>query len=402
MTHVRLAGRGARGSNGGSHRRSASALLWPCATVAMAAAALVAGAPGTATAQQAGGAPWNPAGLSVRGAAVLEHYSFDEPGALGIESLSLVTIPVSGHARLGGRVSLDVTARYARGALTASDGTEATIAGLTDTRVELSRAFAGERVVVTAAADLPTGKATHTAEEAFVAGAVAADLLPFRISHWGSGGGFGGSVAVARPVGLFGVGLGAGYFVSGDFEPREGQPARYQPGDMLRVNAVVDRSLGDAKASLRVSWQDYSEDLLDDQNLFQTGDRLEVMGSWSFPVSRRASGIVHGGLLMREGGTLLGTAVTTASQDVLVAGAAFELPAGGGVLRPLARLRVVRPDDGPGEGWVGELGAAGAWRAGGVDVGPLASLRIGSVDTDGAGSSGLLGFEIGLTVRPGR
>lgn len=358
--------------------------------------------PATGAAQQARGAPWNPAAVTIRGAAVLEHYSFDEPETLGIESLSLMTIPVSGHARLGGRVSLDVTARYARGALTATDGTEATISGLTDTRLELSRPFAGERVVVTGVAELPTGRATHTPEEAFVAGAVAADLLPFRISHWGSGGGLGGSVAVARPVGLFGVGLSAGYFVSGDFEPREGQSARYQPGDMLRINAVVDRSLGDAKASLRVSWQDYSEDLLDEQNLFQTGDRLEVMGSWSFPLSRRASGIVHGAVLMREGGTLLGTTVTSASQDVFMAGAALELPAGNGVLRPLARIRVVRPDEGPGQGWVGELGAAGAWRAGGLDVGPLASLRIGSVDTDGAGSTGLLGFEVGLSVRPGR
>lgn len=327
-----------------------------------------------------------------------EHYTFDDTDEIGLESLSLLTVPLHVQTRLGPRAVLSVSGAYARGTLERSDGSEQTLSGPTDIELRAATSFLEERVVVSGIVDLPSGTSTLTADEAFVAGAIAADLLPFRISHWGTGGGVGGSVALAQPIGLFGVGASVTYRTSGDYEPREGESARYDPGDQLQINAVVDRSLGDAKASLRISYQNFSADALDEENVFQTGDRFEIMGSLAFPVSRRASGLVYGALLVRENGTFLQGPETTASQDLFMAGTGFELPAAGGVVRPSLRLRVFRTEDGIGEGYNADLGVAGRWRVGDVRVGPTLAFRFGSVDVTEGSSTGFRGGEIGLSV----
>jgi len=331
-------------------------------------------------------------------APAFERYTFDEGDGIGIESLSLLTLPLHVRTRIGPRVALMISGAWARGSLERPDGSEETLSGPTDIEVLASTSFLQERVVVTGIVDLPTGTSTLTDDEAFVAGAVAADLLPFRISHWGTGGGLGGRVAVAQPVGVFSVGASVSYRTSGDYEPRDGESSRYDPGDALQVNAVVDRSLGDSKASLRVSYQNFSADALDADNVFQTGDRVEVMGSLAFPVSRRASGLVYGALLVRENGTFLQAPGTTASQDLFLVGTGFELPAAGGTVRPSLRLRVFQTEDGVGEGYTADLGVAGGWRLGDVQIGPTLSFRFGSVDVTESASTGFRGGEIGLSV----
>jgi len=327
-----------------------------------------------------------------------EYYTFDEADEIGLEALSLLTLPLRVQTRLGPRAVLTLTGAYARGTLERPDGSEQTLSGPTDIELRASTSYFEQRVVVSGIVNLPSGTSTLTADEAFVAGAIAADLLPFRISHWGTGGGLGGSVALAQPIGLFGVGASVTYRTSGDYEPRDGESARYDPGDALQINAVVDRSLGDSKASLRVSYQNFSADVLDEENVFQTGDRVEVMGSLAFPVSRRASGLVYGALLVRENGSFLQAPETTASQDLFLVGTGFELPAAGGTIRPSLRLRVFRTDDGVGEGYSADLGVAGGWRAGGVRVGPTLSFRFGSVDVTESASTGFQGGEIGLSL----
>jgi len=167
----------------------------------------------------------------------------DEGDGIGIESLSLLTLPLHVRTRIGPRVALMISGAWARGSLERPDGSEETLSGPTDIEVLASTSFLQERVVVTGIVDLPTGTSTLTDDEAFVAGAVAADLLPFRISHWGTGGGLGGRVAVAQPVGVFSVGASVSYRTSGDYEPRDGESSRYDPGDALRVATFVPHDL---------------------------------------------------------------------------------------------------------------------------------------------------------------
>lgn len=330
-----------------------------------------------------------------------EHYSFGDASAADVESLSLAVVPLTAAARIG-PATLRVGGRYARGSLARGDGRTASISGPTDTDLRVEVPLAGDAVVLTGVASLPTGRATHGIDEAEVAGAVAADVLPFRITNWGTGGGVGGSVAAARAMGPYGVGISAGYVVTGDFEAREGDETRYEPGDMLRVNAVVDRSVGASKVSARLSYQRYSEDALGGTNLFRAGDRLEALGIMSFPVSRSASAMVYGGILHRERGSFLSDTRSAPAQNLWLGGAGLRLPFRGGTVTPVARVRVFRSDAAEGSGFTTELRASGRWvTGGGLGWGPMVGLRLGSVDVRPDRSSGFVGAELGLSLGVG-
>lgn len=331
-----------------------------------------------------------------------EAYSFGDPEAAQLESLSLLTIPLSVTTRLGRSVSARLTGRYARATATRPDGTTSTVAGPTDTELRVTAPLAGEAVTVTGLVSLPTGSPTHTPGEAEVAGAVAADLLPFRVTNWGTGGGVGGSVSFAQPVGSFGVGVSAGYLAAGDFQARDREDMRYEPGDVLRLNGVVDRSFGDVKGSLRVSFQHFSEDALGGTNLFRAGDRIEVLAQTAFPLGGRSSALVYTGVLHREQGAFLTDPRTASAEDLVLLGGGVTIPWSDGTVTPVARLRLFRKTDGAGDGFTTEVGASGHWSTGGMTWGPVASVRFGSVDAREGVSSSFVGGEVGLSFRLGR
>src|SRR5512142_3397538 len=136
-----------------------------------------------------------------------ESYHFSQPDHSGLDGITLVTTPFAGRVPLGQVVAAEVSGEWARGSVRRADGTTATLQGFTDTQVRLSLRVHQDLATITAVALLPTGKEKLTDDEATVAGIVAADLLPFRISNWGSGGGLGLATAIAHSFG--GIGMGA-------------------------------------------------------------------------------------------------------------------------------------------------------------------------------------------------
>jgi hypothetical protein len=335
--------------------------------------------------------------------AVWQSYRFDAADEVGVEEISLLTVPLAFSARSGGGTAFDIRGAWAEGTLVRTGGSSRTIAGVTDLEVSLTQTFGVDAVVLGLVGAIPTGKSTHSAEEADVAAAIAADLLPFRVSSWGSGGGIGGSVAVARRMGDVGLGASVGYIVAGEFEPRVGEPVAFQPGNLLRAAAVVDRNIGGAsKLALRLGFQRYGEDALEGTNLFRSGNRYEAIGSYAFPAGSQSSAIVYAGALHRDRGSYLTGVEEAPSQDLLVAGGALRAPAGGGVLTPSADLRVYRRSDGVGQGYIGGVGISMEWPVGGATLIPSARARLGSIDVREGSSSGVTGFEGGMTIRFGR
>lgn len=342
-------------------------------------------------------------GSAEAGAGVaFESYRFGSPDELGVDELTLLTIPLAFSARSTGGTALDVRGAWAEGTLTRPGAPSRSISGVTDLEVSLTRTFGADAVVLGLVGVIPTGTSTHDAEEADVAAAIASDLLPFRISSWGTGGGIGGSVAVARRVGTMGLGASVGYVVAGEFEPRAGESVAFQPGDLIRAAAVVDRTLGASKLALRLGFQRYGEDALDGTNLFRSGNRYEAIGSYAFPAGARASGIVYAGALHRDRGSYLTGLEEAPSQDLVVAGGALRAPLGPGVWSPSADLRLYRRSDGIGQGYLAGVGASLEWPAGGATLIPSARIRLGSIDAREGSSSGVTGFEGALTVRFGR
>ena len=191
-----------------------------------------------------GAAPQSVAAQAVGGGGLLQSYRFDDANAAGLSEYTLLSTPFAVSLPIGGRVSIQAAGAFADARALGPDGSEATLSGLTDTEVGIALALGPDRVVLTAGAALPTGQSTHSLTEAAVAGVVAAELLPFAVTNWGSGGGAGGDVAVAFQSGAWGIGFAGGYRASNEYEPLTGETFAYRPGNQLRVRLALDRDVG--------------------------------------------------------------------------------------------------------------------------------------------------------------
>jgi hypothetical protein len=336
--------------------------------------------------------------------AYFERFSFAEAGVLGIESLSLLTLPFAGRADVAPRFTILVSGAWARGALTRSDGTEQTLAGLIDTEVRATYGLGSDALTLSAVALLPTGHSTLDGDEADVAGAVAADVLPFRISNWGTGGGFGASVAAATQLGRgASAGISFGYVLAREFEPvADRSDYVYRPGNQLHVTGALDAGLGGSgKGSLRVSFQRFDTDRANDVNLYQSGNRIQVTGSYAFAAGASASGIVYAGIHHRDRAELGAVTIVAAAQDLILAGVGGRLPLGRGVIQPALDLRVLEGADDAPRGYTAGLGLTGEWPAGTVLVAPTVRVRTGNAQTPAGAETGYTGVELGIAVRFG-
>ncbi len=340
--------------------------------------------------------------VQVAGGVSFESYGFDAPEDVDIESLRLLALPVGARIGVAPGWELQLTSAWAQAELTRDDGTTARISGPTDTEVRLTRTIGEDLLTLTAVAVLPTGRGSLSEDEADVAAMVGADVLPFRISHWGTGGGVGVSTALAGQVG---AGVGAGvvlsYLREREFEPFD-QEFTYRPGHQLEVRGVLDRTFGAAaRASLQVGFLRFDADQADGSNFFQPGTRFQGVGSLAFAVGPRASGIVYLGAQHRQEGSYTGESRVIPLQDLVFAGAGFRLPLAGVVIQPTLDQRNVRGDETAGTGYTVTGGVAAEIRAGGTTWIPALRGRLGEVGLRDDRESGFKGVDLGLSVRFG-
>ncbi len=349
----------------------------------------------------------------VAGGALLQRYTFADPEAAGLKSFDLFTAPFAAALPLGSSAVLEVSGAYAEGTLTGSGG-EAKRSGFTDTDIGLTVTLGAQRMVLTAAATLPTGRSTQTFAEATVAGVVAAELLPFAITTWGTGGSTGGDVALAFQAGRVGLGLSGSYRRARTFQPLEGDAFTYRPGDQIRVRLALDADVSESGTlSVLLGFQHFGDDLQDGANLFRSGRRLEGVISYAFAFGRRGGAQLYGGIYHREHGRLLAEtpslegASDSPSQQLFVAGLDLRLPAGRATFLPDGEIRVFRSQDGVGQGWVAGAGGALELRVAGRRFGrrlvlaPSGRVRIGHVIAREGAETDLTGWEAGLIVRIG-
>lgn len=350
------------------------------------------------------GAQVNP-GTTVGAAATLETISLSDADLTGVEGVDLFSVLFAAQADLNPRFRLGISGGFARGVLTRSDGSEATLTGPTDTRVTLSFPLVDEFVVFSLVGVVPTGNSEQDGEEAEVANIVAADLLPFRVSHWGAGGGIGANIGFARPVCDYGVAVGVGYVVGREYNPVLNDEFAYRPGDALTVTAGVDKPVGtEGKATLQASFQRFSDDQVDGRNLYQAGNRLQVMGTLAFPAGS-GNGIAYAGVVHRGGGTIgenpVITVVGSPSQDLVLVGGGTRQSVGPGILVPDVSVRLFRRADAVGQGYLGSVGIGYEFRSGRTTFVPTVRGKMGSVDVQANQTTSLTGFDVGLTVRFG-
>jgi hypothetical protein len=339
-------------------------------------------------------------------------YTFDE--GLGATAAQLLMVPVALRLPLGDAIALDVAASWAQGKIE-RDNTTFSLQGPTDVRLKLSWS-ATPWALVSFGASLPTGNSMHDGEEAIVASVLATDLLGFRESTLGTSASLTSAVATAARVGGWGVGVAGAYSVRGEFEPSADQDLTYQPGNETRVRLGFDRNIGNSTFTMGGTVMDYSSDLANSRNLFQAGRRMSFDATYAF---RAGAGVwtIYAADMIRENGDLtlsivddLGsivadTAITTAKQNLMVAGFVGSIGVGSGfVFRPHIDFKMQNRTelDGSDEGSGWMLSAGGDFPVrvfGGYDFFPKARLLYGSI-TNGAGDGiNVIGAEFTATVR---
>ena len=351
--------------------------------------------PDTVAAQQL---PW-----TLGGAAQIQYFSFSDPESVNMQSLSLLTLPLDAGAQIGRNVSLQVAGHWARGERRMSNGETVSIQGLTDTQVSATVTFAEGLASVTGTVALPTGNSTHDSREEEIAANVASDLLPFRISNWGSGGGAGIRATAAQRFGDVGAGLSVGYFAARDFTPRTGDETVYQPGNNMVVRGVLDGNVGTAgKVSLQLSFHSFGDDLLDGTGFYQSGKRFQGIGSYAFAMGRRSSAVVYVGAMRRAAGEDLVGSPPIGAKTLFMAGTGTRLRVGGTLLLPTVDLRLLRAEDGVDQGYNVRLGGAAEIDMGSVMLLPLVRLHLGTLAVvEGVSESSYVGADLGLAVRFG-
>lgn len=334
----------------------------------------------------------------------VQYLSFDDPAAAGLESISLVTVPVAGRAAVAEDLTLQIGSTFAHGGAKRADGTVSTLSGLTDTEVSLSYALGREAVTLSAVARIPTGQTEYSAEELDAAGIFASDLFPFRVSNWGSGGGFGVQATSSRSLGEVGTALSVGYFRAGEFDPVEGHVTAYRPGDNVNARAALEIPTGEtAHLDLQLGFQWFGEDELQEANVFEAGNRYEAVARYAFPVGGRKLAYLYSGYQRREEGTQLQLAQATASQDLFLVGGGLRLPLQDDLLlRARVDSRVLDREGGTSEGVDLRPGVRLEWTKGSTVLGSFLRGHVGNVTVRDGVESGFQGFDLGFTVRLGR
>jgi len=332
-----------------------------------------------------------------------ESYFFQDPEQSGIDRLSLLVLSFGVEADLPLGSTLQLIGDLARGELVGADGEVRSIRGANDIQLSLEVPVVGP-LSVGAIGVLPTGKYALSEEEAVVAGAIAADLLPFRITNWGSGGGYGMTGRLAHSFGGLGLGVSALYLFTREFDALQSLSAAYRPGDQLRVQIAADADIGlTSRASLRLSYHGSEEDQLGGLNLYRAGDRYQAMGAFSFPAGSRGAALAYAGVLHRtEGARLLElSSGPTPAEDLLFLGGSLRLPFGRGILAPTSDLRLYRNEAGLGQGYAAGLGASLEWPFAGIVAAPSVRGRLGKVELREGQESSFLGIDLGVSMRFG-
>jgi hypothetical protein len=249
---------------------------------------------------------------SVRGGPQFYSYEIREPLN---QRVSQIAVPVFVIVPVTSKFSVDVGTAFAmvnmeRDALDGSGNpvvVKSDLSGLTDTQLRANYVFGQDLVVLTAGLNLPTGSSTVAPEELEAATLIGSDFLTFPVSGFGSGLGFTGGVAVARPFGSWNLGFGASLRHSTEYEPgfrsSSGASLKFQPGAEYRARIGADRPFGTGRVSLGFTFSKFGDDRAD-TSVYNTGDRYIAQVGVSNSLGR-ADYSVSLWNLYRTGGTLI-------------------------------------------------------------------------------------------------
>ena len=318
------------------------------------------------------------------------------------ETISEFTTPIFVVIPVSPTLNFDVGTAYAWARVApngSSAETTSSISGLTDTQLRANLALGTDFVVLTAGVNLPTGRESATQAQQLAAFRIGSDFLAFPISNMGTGLGFTGGVALARPLGAWNLGMGASVRQSSAYEPlvaTGGTRVRFEPGNEYRARVGIDHAFGTGRMALGVTYSKFGDDALGG-SIYNTGDRYIAQAGFNNSFGG-AKMLVNAWNLYRRSGMIF-TGERTGPEDIanLLVGVGFTTL--GGVLEPSVELRNWTQEN-LSASTLATLGMRYDVESGGMSITPSAGYTFGRFAAVG-GNADLSGFRAALAVRWG-
>lgn len=238
------------------------------ALAAAACAVLLAAAPGAARAQDPLGGV-----LGARTGVTFEQWHFGcctdaASGATSVQSASEWTVPITAFIPAG-PVAFDVYTAWMHGSVTlrGAGAPSHTLSGITDTYVRGAVHVAGDALLATVGANVPTGKTSLTTDQLGVLEVLGAPALRYQTPVLGTG--WGGTAGLVYTVhaGTWSWGFGTSYEYRGQYTPAQAQALGLgsgdfdlRPGQAVRVSVGTDGLVGQSDMSVSVASTFYTQD----------------------------------------------------------------------------------------------------------------------------------------------
>lgn len=324
------------------------------------------------------------------------------------ETITEIAFPLFAVVPLTPALSIDVGTAVAQSRVEFPEGTS-TVAGLTDTQVRANYVIGSDLVILTAGVNVPTGQSTVDTDELPAASRIGNDFLGFPISNFGMGAGFTGGVAVARPLGVWNVGIGGSVRLTSAFEPIQpdgATPPRYQPGNEYRVRAGADRAIGDGQVAVGLTFSTFGQDDFGG-SLYNTGDRLVGQVGYSRVLPAGTLNVAAWNLYRGPGQLVDGADVPW--DNISNASVSFAARVSDVTIEPSAQLRswlqaVAATDTDSARtdrSVLGEVGVRARFTSGRVTAFPGAALIVGRMAAGAGQAAPITGFRasVGVQVR---
>lgn len=203
------------------------------------------------------------------------HWSFSTPfvtDGMAVSDVTQIAVPVKFAFTPAHNWRVDASAAITKGTVTiAGDAGESRLSldGLTDAKIRVLRALAGERVWLTLGANLPTGLAGLDAEQTAAIRVLGAPALRMQAPVLGSGLGVIAGAVYTGTLGDWAVGLGASFELRGTYTPLEAQIADggdtvvdLKPAGAVHLSLGLDRVVGQGRLSILFTGDRYATDVI--------------------------------------------------------------------------------------------------------------------------------------------
>lgn len=186
-----------------------------------------------------------------------------------ISSVTQFALPLRARTVVGGKWNLDVSGAMSTSSVTLDNNgtsTSLTLTGLTDVRVRATGAIAGDRVLLTAGVNLPTGTTGLDRDQTTVLQTIGSPSLRMPVAGLGVGPGATIGLIAARESGPWSLAAGASLEGRAEYTPIElslssgTSLTKVSPGKSLHLTLGGDRPISQGRLSLLVVTDAYTGD----------------------------------------------------------------------------------------------------------------------------------------------